>query len=262
MAKKRNKNNAEHGDSHRWVISYADFITLLFAFFVVMYAISSVNISKYRSLAEGMQSAFNKHERKRPSTIIRERSEVPIETQINEDDFNRLEMALQQLKGEDFKISRHEGWVELDIKAESLFDSGSARLVPEAIDKLVKVARLIDNLPYPVALEGYTDNKPIFTTQFPSNWELSSSRASAVARVLTEHGVSPSRITVTGYAAQYPVATNKTEMGRSKNRRVNIIIAKDKTVPRLLNPEMRDERKKTNILLESFITRVPVGEFR
>ncbi|WP_367605685.1 OmpA family protein [Legionella sp. W05-934-2] len=261
MAKRKRGHDKGHEDSHRWVISYADFITLLFAFFVVMYAISSVNISKYRSLAEGMSSAFNKHDRKRPSNIIRERSEVAVETKINEDDFNRLEMALQQLKGEEFKISRHEGWVELDIKAASLFDSGSAQLVPDAEKKLIQVAKLIDKLPYPVALEGYTDNKPIYTTQFPSNWELSSSRASAVARILTQNGVSAERVTVTGYAAQYPIATNRTEAGRAKNRRVNIIIAKDKTVPRLLNPEMRSEFSKSNILLESFITKIPKGEF-
>jgi len=235
MRTRRKKQN-EHEDTHRWVISYADFITLLFAFFVVMYAISSVNISKYQSLSEGMQSAFNKRDQNRPSNVLKEHSKTNDLIMDDNESFNALDNALSDLKDSDFVVSRHDGWIELDMKAGTLFDSASADLKPQAYLKLMKIANQIKKMPYPITLEGYTDNVPIQTPQFPSNWELSSARAASVARVLSGYGVSNNRITVIGYGEQYPVATNETDHGRARNRRVNIIIAKDKMVPRLFNP--------------------------
>ncbi|MFC3907977.1 flagellar motor protein MotB [Legionella dresdenensis] len=238
----RKSKHIPHEDTHRWMVSYADFITLLFAFFVVMYAISSVNVAKYKSLAQGMHTAFNKVEKNRapvdnPSTLLGQSASKSDGEHDEDDPFDMLDQALAQLQDADYRMDRQEGWIELDIKAGALFDSGSAELKPLAIIKLIKVAEIIKELPYPVALEGYTDDVPINTPQYPSNWELSSARASALARVLTNYGVDPGRISVTGYGAQFPVATNETEEGRAKNRRVNLIIARDRNVPRLLNPE-------------------------
>ncbi|MCC5792956.1 MAG: flagellar motor protein MotD [Legionellaceae bacterium] len=238
MRTRKRKQAAEPDDTHRWLISYADFITLLFAFFVVMYAISSVNVSKYQSLAEGMQTAFNTHDKRRPSTVLKEHKQTSEYVVYDQEAFNELDNALDALRDSDYIIQRHDGWIELDIKAGALFDSASADLRPEALAKLMKLANVIKKLPYPIALEGYTDNIPIQTPQFPSNWELSAARAAAVARVLNGFGVENGRITVTGYGDQYPVSENKTEEGRARNRRVNIVIAKDKTIPRLLNPEL------------------------
>lgn len=230
-----------HEDTHRWMVSYADFITLLFAFFVVMYAISSVNVSKYKSLAEGMHSAFTKKGKHQSVAEIASRKEAKsaLENPIQEkDQFNELIKALSDLQDSDYHMNPQDGWIELDIKAGALFDSGSADLRPIAVVKLMQLADVIRKLPYPIALEGYTDNVPINTPQYPSNWELSSARAASVARCLTTFGVDQSRITVTGFGEQYPVADNGTEEGRAMNRRVSLIIAKDRTVPRLFNPEM------------------------
>jgi len=226
------------------MVSYADFITLLFAFFVVMYAISSVNVSKYKNLAQGMHTAFTqKDKNKAPVDSSAKDTGQSAELSAankdeNEDPFDALDQALAQLQDSDYRMDRQEGWIELDIKAGALFDSGSADLKPLAFAKLVKVAEVIKNLPYPVSLEGYTDSEPIETPQYPSNWELSSARAAALARALTNYGVDPSRIIVIGYGEQYPIASNETEEGRTKNRRVNLIIAKDRTVPRLLDPSL------------------------
>ncbi|WP_065235749.1 flagellar motor protein MotB [Legionella rubrilucens] len=245
MRRKRNK-AVQHEDTHRWMVSYADFITLLFAFFVVMYAISSVNVSKYKALSEGMNSAFNSKGVDRApvqfSTNSKEGKALLEMKGSESEQFNALEKSLSELQDPDMNIHSDNGWVELDIKAGALFDSGSADLKPAGIVKLMKIAEIIRKVPYPIALEGYTDNVPINTPQFPSNWELSTARAAALARVLTIYGVDPGKITVTGYGEQYPVADNTTEDGRAKNRRVNLIIAKNKTVPRFLNPDLSSKK--------------------
>lgn len=241
MRKRRNKQE-QHVDTHRWIVSYADFITLLFAFFVVMYAISSVNVSKYKAMSDGMHSAFTK----KPS---QERAADYSSGKTPEDDgsarrkdqadpFNSLDDGLSTLQDENFLINKEDGFIEFNIKAGSLFDSGSADLKPQAAAKMIQLAKLLKDQPYPIALEGYTDNEPISTSQFPSNWELSAARASALARALSDNGISSKMITVTGYGEQYPVADNNTEEGRSRNRRVNIIIARDRSVARLWNPEL------------------------
>lgn len=236
MAGKRAK-RPQTSDAHRWVVSYADFITLLFAFFVVMYAISSVNVSKYRTLAKGMHNAFNSHGKQAPvkSDVTKGKSGFESDEEI-EDPFEALSNELSSLQDSDYHINVQDGYIELDIKAGALFDSGSAELRPEAMLKIMKIAEMVKDLPYPLTLEGYTDNIPIDTPQYPSNWELSSARAASLARFLTAFGVQPNRLTVTGFGEQYPLADNADEAGRAKNRRVNMVIARDRSVPRLMNP--------------------------
>ncbi|CEG56481.1 flagellar motor protein MotB [Legionella fallonii] len=240
MRSRRNKQE-EHIDSHRWVVSYADFITLLFAFFVVMYAISSVNVSKYRSLSDGMKSAFNKKDQNKATESTDKKADGPNDKKTSgkyRDGLDDLNKSLSELESGDFKISRQEGWIEMDIKAGSMFANGTADLTPEALVKLMQLAAKVKDLPYPIVVEGYTDDVPIETPQFPSNWELSATRAATVARILNSYGISNDRLLVTGYGDQYPIADNSTEEGRSQNRRVDIIIAKNRGVDRLTNPEM------------------------
>ncbi len=239
--KLRRKKNEEHSDSHRWVISYADFITLLFAFFVVMYAISSVNVSKYKSLSEGMKSAFNKKDQSKATESTADLKNGPSNKNTKgnfKDGMDDLDKSLNDVANSNFTVNRQEGWIELDIQAGSLFDSGSAELKPEALIKLMQIAGKIKDSHYVVAVEGYTDNVPIETPQFPSNWELSAARAAAVGRALNSFGIAPNRIIITGYGDQFPIADNTSENGRIRNRRVNIVIAKDRSVDRLLNPAM------------------------
>lgn len=241
MRGRRKNKEAAHNDAHRWVVSYADFITLLFAFFVVMYAISSVNVSKYKTLAKGMNTAFTAKNTKKAYVANAQKNnmDTAIEAPITEkNEFDSLIQALSELEDSDYQMNPKDGWVEMDISAGALFESGSAELRPLAVIKLMKIAAAIKDFPYPVAIEGYTDNVPISTSQYPSNWELSSARAGAVARSLASFGVGQQRMVVTGYGEQYPVADNGTEEGRSRNRRVNLIIAKDKKVPRLIDPSI------------------------
>lgn len=238
---KRHKKPEEHEDHHRWVISYADFITLLFAFFVVMYAISSVNVSKYKSLSEGMKSAFNKKDHDQAIESTDNKKDGPAKRRTKgefQDGLDELNKALSELEDGNFKINRQEGWIELDIKAGALFESGEVDLKGAALMKLMQVADKIKNLPFSVVVEGYTDSLPIETPQYPSNWELSAARAASVGRVLNGYGIPTDRITVTGYGDQYPVTDNETEQGRSQNRRVNIVIAKNRKVDRLFHPEL------------------------
>ncbi len=248
MRGRKNK-SIEREDTHRWVVSYADFITLLFAFFVVMYAISSVNVSKYKSMAEGMHTAFTTKNNKKAIAELAQQKDLnaAVQSSINEKNkFDQLIQALSALQDSDYHMNPQDGWVELDIKAGALFDSGSANLRPVAVLKLMKLGSIIKEFPYPIAIEGYTDNVPISTAQYPSNWELSSARAAAVARCLASFGVEQNQMSVTGYGERYPVADNSTEEGRARNRRVNVIIAKDKLVPRLLNPAMSVNQKSQN----------------
>ena len=228
-------------DTNRWIISYADFITLLFAFFVIMYAVSSVNIAKYKSLTEGMKSAFNKKDQAKATESTAELVNGP-ETKTTKgeykDGMDNLKKSLSELEDGNYKMNRQQGWIELDIKAGSLFQSGTADLTAQGLLKIMALAGKIKNLPYTVVVEGYTDNVPIETAQYPSNWELSAARAASVGRVLNGFGVSSDRILVTGYGEQFPIADNATEEGREQNRRVNIIIVKNKNVSRMFNPQL------------------------
>ena len=244
MSQRKNRSE-EHVDNHRWVVSYADFITLLFAFFVVMYAISSVNISKYKSLSEGMHSAFNKKERNK-SKVENDNtngSDSPKTQGKYADGLDDLSKSVSQLADGDFQVKRQDGWIELNIKAGAIFESGNASLKPEALIKLMELADKIKSLPYPVAVEGYTDNVPIETPELPSNWESSAARAAAVGRTLNTYGIGSDRILVTGYADQYPIVDNVTDEGKKMNRRVTILITRDRTVKRLLNPQLDQIQK-------------------
>jgi chemotaxis protein MotB len=249
----------EHVDQHRWIVSYADFITLLFAFFVVMYAISSVNISKYKSLSDGMKSAFSKKDLNKSTSSSEENLDGPGPKQTKgtfQDGLDDLNKSLSALESKNFQINRQKGWIELDIKAGSLFNSGTADLTSEASIQLMQIAENLKNVPFPIIVEGYTDNLPIETPNFPSNWELSATRAASVARVLNIYGIATDRLLVTGYGEQYPIADNASEAGRGQNRRVNIIIAKDRNSDRIMNPVLDQFHNmifKTEPVLESKI---------
>lgn len=238
MRRRKNKTE-EHVDSHRWLVSYADFITLLFAFFVVMYAVSSVNQAKYKSLSEGMNSAFNKKDQAKAVVSTDKVSNGNANRQTKgtfRDGLDDLNKSLSELEQGDFKINRQEGWIEINMKAGSLFETGNASIKPDAMIKLMAVAQKIKEQPFPITVEGYTDNSPIETPTFPSNWELSAARAATIGRILNSFGISPSRILITGYGEQFPLDDNLTEAGRSNNRRVNILITKDRMTNRMLNP--------------------------
>lgn len=242
----RRRQEEEHENHERWLVSYADFITLLFAFFVVMYALSSINEGKYRIMSDSISSAF----RNIPGTTsgaqvaVNANSSLSIAiptkrlppnaksdaTQVVKRDRLRnmakeLNKALAPLVDEG-KVTVTEGalGITVDINASVLFAPGDARLDLGAVRALAAVAQILAPTDFPVIVEGHTDNTPISTPQFPSNWELSGMRASSVVRLFIETGVDGRRLTATGYADQRPLADNATPDGRQRNRRVAITI--------------------------------------
>ncbi len=254
------------------MVSYADFITLLFAFFVVMYSISSVNDGKYRVLSETLTDAFLKsaqsldpiqvgekvrtinpvageYAASEPGTLESSDTEDPLDI-IDEENIETkgrpeaegtgkegdgktnldqtvaaLESTLSPFIADDLvNVKKTDRGIEVEMKSKMLFDSGSARLSRTAIKMLRDVSEILRPLPNQIVVEGHTDNVPIRTILFPSNWELSSVRAASVVNLLGRFGIDPQRMAAIGYGEFKPTATNDDEEGRQKNRRVALVI--------------------------------------
>ncbi len=264
----RKKKHEEHENHERWLVSYADFITLLFAFFVVMYSMSSVNEGKYRVLSESMVAAFKSSARSlqpvqvgdltrsphisntnildmpKPINytpiVINQTSYGPQNSpmQVDEESWEMdgagqqmdiiatdVDDALQDLVEQDIvEIRRSKLWLEIELKSNFLFSSGSAVPSIEAEVILNQLGRVLKEYPNQIHVEGYTDDKPIVSSVFPSNWELSSARSAAVVRLFAIYGIMPQRMASVGYGEFRPVASNATEAGRTRNRRVVIVI--------------------------------------
>ena len=251
---RRKRRSEEHDPHDRWLISYADFITLMFAFFVVMYAISSVNEGKYRVISDSLLVAFRSTPDGLGSAqisispaagagrVVSVPSIAPqpplIVARPSQENANLRQMR-EQIRGvaqkigsvldklvKDGQVRIVEGThgITIDINASVLFLPGDARLNDGAAQALSAVARILAPTVFPITVEGHTDNIPIANPQFPSNWELSGARASSVVRLMIDNGVAASRLTATGYADQRPVADNHQADGRSRNRRVSITV--------------------------------------
>ncbi|ARU89149.1 flagellar motor protein MotD [Pseudomonas sp. M30-35] len=246
----RRRHQEEHENHERWLVSYADFITLLFAFFVVMYSISSINEGKYKILSETLTGVFNQPDRsikpipvgeERPRTTEPDRSMVDEEqTQAPEDSLKNISDSITAAFGEliasdQLKVSGNELWIEIELSSSLLFSSGDALPRDAAFDIVEKVAKILAPYGNPVHVEGFTDNQPIRTAQFPSNWELSAARAASVVRMLAIDGVNPSRMASVGYGEFQPVADNTTSEGRARNRRVVLVISRNLDVRRSIN---------------------------
>ena len=256
----RKKRQEEHENHERWLVSYADFITLLFAFFVVMYSVSSVNEGKYRVLSDSIVAAFRDPARSLDPIQVGElmRTPVPVQdsmqreklliqpidlpfkpirrTEPESPDAGELDQASKELADsieqamadlvDDglIQVRRDKRWIEVEIKTSILFPSGSAGLAPGAepvLSRLAEKLRPLDNI---IHVEGFTDNVPIRTSAFPSNWELSAARAASVVHLFTRMGVDPRRMAAIGYGEYRPVADNATPEGRARNRRVVLVI--------------------------------------
>lgn len=239
----RKKIEEEHENHERWLVSYADFITLLFAFFVVMYAISSLNEGKYRVLSNALGSAFGKtqvvaipliekkvvpvpaiivkqsaQQRQNLEILSRERDTL---TNVARDILKALAPLVKQGK---VRVTQSSRGISVEINASVLFAPGDAKLTPESGEALNAVAQILKNDPHAIQVEGHTDSIPISTTAYPSNWELSSARASSVVRLFVADGIAESRLTAIGHGANFPVASNDTPEGRQRNRRVEVLI--------------------------------------
>ena len=231
-------------DNHeRWLISYADFITLLFAFFVVMYAISSVNENKYKVFSASLTTAFGGEGAAKSDTItplnaqdqllkslVDRRNAKLLERQRKQQDYLRnVVMNLNQILAPlvtsgQVSVSQTSRGVVLEINASALFNQGDAELRGGSIKTLSEVAAVLGQGDQAIEVEGYTDDIPINNPRYPSNWELSSARASSVVRLFIEHGVEAGRLTAVGSAANHPVSPNDTAEGRARNRRVTVTV--------------------------------------
>jgi len=280
----RKKRVEEHVNHERWLVSYADFITLLFAFFVVMYSISSVNEGKYRVLSDTLEAVFaDPAKSKDPiqvGNLLRGDGQQTLEPKAKENPINVLELpAIEILKpprpdilqpeiidshtpppvdddiirtikdiskqlnkaladliaNDDVIIKQGEDWLELEMKSNVLFYSGEAHLETTAVSIIGKVAAILSTSANPIQVEGFTDNNPINTPTFPSNWELSAARAASVVHLLDRYGLDPSRMSAIGYGEFQPIADNTTEEGRQKNRRVVLVILGKKDSRRDIN---------------------------
>lgn len=239
----RRKKHPEHVNHERWLVSYADFITLLFAFFVVLFSSSQADKKKQSDLSSAMQSAFTPlgvfeaHSKTPPlaqggSTINATPLALPLPT-IHIETAEETEKRLNKILAQQIAAGQiPPGSVTMHVTAEGLvislheagfFPSGSAEVRPASIPMLSLLAKA---LPMgPLRIEGHTDNVPIHTAQFATNWELSTTRATAIARLLLNHGpIDPASVSAAGYAEFHPIASNATEEGRAKNRRVDIIL--------------------------------------
>jgi chemotaxis protein MotB len=268
----RKHKHEEHANHEAWAIPYGDLVTLLLAFFVVMYALSTINEGKFRVLSDSLQAAFRGAPRTLEPVNVGEKSRgsgadiaVSIVQQAtldgqprqmlepimvdpteaggrrNTDKLDRdgnvivppalgrvadeIEKALAPLVAADMiAVRRHSTWVEVEIRTDILFASGIAKLSDAALPPLTILAETLAKYPNPVRVEGHTDNRPISTSAYPSNWELSAARAASVVHLFARGGVDPARLAVIGLGEFRPAQSNATIEGRNANRRVLIVI--------------------------------------
>jgi len=240
MSKKKHE---EHENHERWLVSYADFITLLFAFFVVMYSVSAVNVGKFRTVSESIRAALNPVVSTPQSSLAfnigqsRPSLKVPEVPGTKETPVRRLRELLRVMQpAAQFALihmlEKIDGDIVISIPDQVLFNNGEAAIRTEALPFLQGLAAIMLELDRHVLVEGHTDNVPIRTAQFPSNWELSAARAVIVVRVLSElYGVPGTHLAASGYADTRPLTANLSPEQRAKNRRVEVIILEHAPLP-------------------------------
>ena len=230
MTARRKKREEEHENVERWMVSYADFVTLLFCFFTAMYAISNVDTDKLGKFVRSMRDAFNASPSngKAFSVIADIPILLPADAEVEATVKDAMDTLASEAKG-GVEIKRDERGVIISVADKFLFESGSAQLRENSRAVVDAAASAINHLPNVIRIEGHTDNIQISNRDFHSNWELSSARAINVAKYFIKaHGIRPERISAIGYAEYKPIASNNTPDGRSKNRRVDIVILSEK----------------------------------
>lgn len=246
----RKKKHPEHVNHERWLVSYADFITLLFAFFVVMFAVSQVDTKKMGRFTEsfsqavgmintpagmgllpaddsGASTSQSANRLGRPEREAEKKREEERENRMKklEDDLKSLATQEKQLEG--LKVVRRGNELVLRLDATVLFRSGDDRLDDDARGVLKRIADELRPQAVRIRVEGHTDDRPISTSRFPSNWDLSTARATSVVRELAQTKISPERLGAMGYAEFQPVSPNDTEEHRLQNRRVDFVLSLD-----------------------------------
>ena len=250
---KRSRKHRESENHDRWLVSYADFITLLFAFFVVMYSISSVNEGKYKVLSESLEGIFNTRPKSldpievgelndrieretsteglNPMLIGRHESFETIKDQADDTQLEAVagefEESFADLIYEDhIDVRVLDDWVEISLRDEIVFQVGGVIPAEKAFEVIKKIANILKTKSNGVLIEGHTDNLRISSDLFPSNWELSAGRAATFLRLLSIEGIDESRMAAIGYGQYRPLVRNDTPQGRRKNRRIVLLISR------------------------------------
>lgn len=215
-----------------WMVTYGDMVTLLLCFFILLYSYSVIDIQKFQQIISSIQVSFLGQTGIMDSSVDPSRGElVELALDHKYDDVLVTYQAIKDYLKEEglaemIQIRIEERGIVLEIQDRILFDSGKAEIRPEAETMLVKVAGILKTVENQIIVEGHTDNVPINTQRYPSNWELSADRAVRVVRFLSERqGIPPRRFLATGYGEYHPIDTNQSAAGRAKNRRVNIVIS-------------------------------------
>ena len=250
---KRKKTHEKEPNLERWLVSYADFITLLFAVFVMLYAMSIVDQKKMEEVQASIQSSFSGPQTLTPALkvignkdfgLIPEAVEQPVPSQAQDEaaaaaeaqEFSEIKKDIQDnLQGygakNEVQLTINERGLVISLKEAGFFPSGTAQVQPGALPLLDKIASSISRYDNTLRIEGHTDNVAIKSVAFPSNWELSTARASSIVHYLIEkHGFKGAKLSVTGYGEYRPIADNATEEGRKLNRRVDIVMLSRKGV--------------------------------
>ncbi|WP_333653741.1 OmpA family protein [Dissulfurispira sp.] len=209
--RKRRKTHFERPSHERWLISYADFITLMFTFFAALYALSSMDKAKVESFSGSLKQAFKVIDE--PIPLYEERTRTLVQD------------ISKNIKGiEGISVKTDPRGVVVTFSDAVLFASGSADIKPETFDVLDKLSKVINEVAGRITIEGHTDNVPISGGKYVSNWELSTARAASILHFLITKGVDPNRFSIAGYGEYRPLTSNETEDGRAKNRRVELVI--------------------------------------
>jgi chemotaxis protein MotB len=258
----RKKKHEEHVNAEAWAIPYADLVTLLFALFTVMYAMSSVNDGKFRVLSDSMIAAFNgapkttqpinvgekqvgkggdkqlmgvtptvfvkkKEQNNSLAAVFESAADGPADGALNQMQ-DRIQDAMKALiDANQVNVTRENNWLEITINTDILFPSGAADFSTAAEPVLDKLADVLRPFPNAIRVEGHTDDRPIHTDAFPSNWELSAARAASVVHQFTKVGIDPMRLEIVGFGEFRPKQPNATPDGRNANRRVAVLVMED-----------------------------------
>jgi chemotaxis protein MotB len=265
----RKKKHEEHVNAEAWAIPYGDLVTLLFALFTVMYAMSSVNEGKFRVLSDSMIAAFHGAPKSMqpinighketgkggdkelvgvtPTALMKIRAQKASMSALVPTDPNagsgaggenmtgslvRMERQVQQamkalIDANLVSVRREDMWLEIEINTDILFPSGAGDFTPAAEPVLDKLADVLKPFPNPIRVEGHTDDRPIRTAAFPSNWELSAARAASVVHQFMRQGIDPQRLEIVGFGEFHPKQPNATPEGRNANRRVAILVLEE-----------------------------------
>jgi chemotaxis protein MotB len=246
----RRERRRGHVNHERWLVSYADFITLLFAFFVVLYASSKADQKKQQQVSQAIDSAFHAlgifpDAARRPdnlknvSAISKDEPVTPMNIVMGEDvlaparvkeDLDHVQKQLEkmlsnQIADHTVSVKMGKDGLVISLREAGFFSTGSATPQPATMPILRQIAEALGKIPYDVRVEGHTDNVPIHNAEFDSNWELSSARATRIARIfLATNSIAPEHLSAAGYAEFHPVAPNATPEGRAENRRVDLVV--------------------------------------